>query len=344
MFRLKNNILFTFICLIFIGVTLFFVDLFFGSVNIPFNEIIEIITSGESEKSSWNIIILQSRLPKALTAVVCGAGLSVCGLIMQTLFKNPLAGPYILGVSSGAGLGVAVLLMGLSIFGLELTIIGSLGINVFAILGAFVVMSILIVAAYKLKDIMTVLILGVMLGSVCTAIIGVIQFFSNSYKLKQFILWSLGDLSSVSMQELAFLTPIVVIGIIITFFIAKNLNLYLLGENYAKTLGLNINNTRIIVVVITAILVGTITAYCGPIGFIGIVVPHISRLILNKYDHKILIPFSALIGINIMLLSDVISHLPGTDKILPINSVTALIGIPFIFWIIFNNKRISKGL
>jgi len=320
-------------------------DLFIGSIYIPLKSILNILTGNSSEKSSWELIILNSRLPKALAAILCGAALSVSGLKMQTLFRNPLAGPYILGISSGAGLGVAIFIMGLSFVGISTfnnPIISNYGIIIFSIIGSTSILLILLAAIKRLKDIMTVLILGIMIGSVTTAIISIIQYFGSDGQLKSFIMWTMGDLSSITLTQLQFLSPIIIIGITMSFTLSKKLNLYLLGESYAKSLGLNINKTRIYIIIITAVLAGCITAYCGPIGFIGIVVPHIARLISKTSDHKILIPLSILLGINILLISDVISQLPGSDKVLPINAITSLIGIPFIIWIIFKNKKISS--
>lgn len=329
-----------------IGIFFFFcLDLFLGSVNIPFNQVISILLGYTPEKESWRIIIIESRLPKAIAAMLCGCALSVSGLKMQTLFRNPLAGPYILGISSGAGLGVAIFIMGLSFLGISSTsfsMSANSGIIISSILGSFLVLIILLAIINRLKDIMTVLILGIMIGSVITAIIGIIQYFSVDTQLKSFIMWTMGDLSSITNNQLLLLTPIVMIGLFLSFLLSKNLNAYLLGEDYAKSLGVNIKRSRLIIIAITAILTGSITAYCGPIGFIGIVIPHLARLLTNSSDHRILIPIAALLGINVLLIADIISQLPGLDQTLPINSITSLIGIPFIIWIIFKNKKITN--
>ena len=329
-----------------IGAVLFFLlDLFLGSVKIPFKNIISIILGGIPEKESWSIIILESRLPKAIAAILCGAALSVSGLQMQTLFRNPLAGPYILGISSGAGLGVAIFIMGLSFLGVStssLVISANSGVIIASILGSFGVLAILLSIINRLKDIMTVLILGIMIGSVITAIIGIIQYFSQDTQLKSFIMWTMGDLSSITNNQLILLAPVVIVGLGLSFVVSKNLNAYLLGEEYATSLGVNIKQSRIIIILITSILTGSITAYCGPIGFIGIVIPHLARITSNSSDHKILIPLSILLGINVLLIADIISQLPGLEQSLPINSITSLIGIPFIIWIILKNKKITK--
>jgi iron complex transport system permease protein len=324
--------------------TLFFfiLDLILGSVNIPLKSIINIILGNTSEKESWRIIILESRLPRAIAAIICGGALSISGLQMQTLFRNPLAGPYILGISSGAGLGVAVFIMGLSFIGISGTVMLNYGIVFSSILGSLAVLAILLSIINKLKDIMTVLIIGIMIGSVITAIIGIIQSFSQDAQLKSFIMWTMGDLSSIRNEQLLLLGPIVIIGLFLSFLTSKNLNVYLLGEDYAKSLGVNIKRSRTIIIIITSILTGSVTAYCGPIGFVGIIIPHLSRMICNTSDHKILIPMSILLGVNVLLIADIISQLPGLDQNLPINSITSIIGIPFIIWIILKNKRISN--
>ncbi|MCO6500027.1 MAG: iron ABC transporter permease [Vicingus serpentipes] len=334
------------IVLLLIGIILFFgLDLLLGSVHIPFKEVIAILQGKSAEKESWEIIILKSRLPKAIAALLCGAALSVSGLQMQTLFRNPLAGPYILGISSGAGLGVALFIMGISAFGLSLStfhIIGSYGLIVFSIVGSVGVLLILLAIINRLKDVMTVLILGIMIGSVITAIIGILQYFSGNEQLKSFIVWSMGDLSSVTLSQSFILLFVVGIGLLMAFIISKKLNAYLLGEDYAKSLGVNIKSTRLIIVLTTAILAGSVTAFCGPIGFIGIIVPHMARMLSRSSDHRILTILSILIGVNIMLLADVIAQLPGSEQSLPINSITSLIGIPFIIWIIMKNKSIKN--
>jgi len=328
------------------GVFIFFcLDLFLGSVKIPFKQIISILFNQVAEKESWRIIIIESRFPKTIAAVLCGSALSVSGLKMQTLFRNPLAGPYILGISSGAGLGAAIFIMGLSFLGFSTfnhTISSHSGIIISSILGSFTVLIILLAIINRLKDIMTVLILGIMIGSIITAMIGIIQFFSSDTQLKSFIMWTMGDLSSITTNQLALLSPIVILGLIFSFILSKNLNAYLLGEEYAKSLGLNIKRSRLAIICITAILTGSITAYCGPIGFIGIVIPHLARLLSNSSDHRVLIPLSILLGINVLLIADIISQLPGSEKTLPINSITSLIGIPFIIWIILKNKKITS--
>lgn len=343
----QTNFIIFLLVLLVVGVILFVLDIFLGSVNIPIKSILNILIFNNTEKESWELIILHSRLPKAIAAILCGAALSVSGLKMQSLFKNPLAGPYILGISSGASLGVAIFIMGAGIFGISLSnfpLFSNYGLLLSSILGSSFVLLILLAAIIKIKDIMTVLILGIMIGSIVTAIVSIIQYFSPDTQLKSFILWTMGDLSSVSLDQLKFFAPTVLLGLLASFFISKKLNLYLLGEEYAKSLGLNVKQTQFLTIIITAVLAGSVTAYCGPIGFIGIVVPHFARLISKSSDHKKLIPLSILIGINVLLLADIISSVPGNDTILPINAITSFIGIPFIIWIIFKNKKMTNPL
>lgn len=345
MFKLlsKNNLLM--LILITSSVLLFLTDIFLGSVQIPFKSILNILTLSGSEKESWQIIILNNRLPKALAAVLCGAALSVSGLQMQTLFRNPLAGPYILGISSGAGLGVAIFVMGFSIFGISMAsypFLYNYGLVLFSFLGSLLVLLILLGAIYRLKDIMTVLILGIMLGSIITAFVGIIQYFSFDSQLKSFIMWTMGNLSGVSNQQILIITPILLLTLIWSFLVSKQLNLYLLGEDYAKTMGLNVKRFQLTIILITAILTGVVTAYCGPIGFIGIIVPHLARMLSKTSNHQLLTPLSVLLGINVLLFADIVSVLPNYETVLPINAISSFIGIPIIIWIIFKNKRITN--
>ncbi|HRP59259.1 MAG: iron ABC transporter permease [Flavobacteriales bacterium] len=345
MFKLlsKNNLLM--LILIVSSILLFLTDIFLGSVQIPFKSILNILTLSGSEKESWQIIVLNNRLPKALAAVLCGAALSVSGLQMQTLFRNPLAGPYILGISSGAGLGVAIFVMGFSIFGISMAsypFLYNYGLVLFSFLGSLLVLLILLGAIYRLKDIMTVLILGIMLGSIITAFVGIIQYFSFDSQLKSFIMWTMGNLSGVSNQQILIITPILLLTLIWSFLVSKQLNLYLLGEDYAKTMGLNVKKFQLTIILITAILTGVVTAYCGPIGFIGIIVPHLARMLSKTSNHQLLTPLSVILGINVLLFADIVSVLPNYETVLPINAISSFIGIPIIIWIIFKNKRITN--
>jgi iron complex transport system permease protein len=259
---------------------------------------------------------------------------------MQTLFRNPLAGPYLLGISSGAGLGVALLVMGAGVIGISLS--SQLSFNAAAIGGSLAMMTILFVVSFKVKDIMTLLIFGVMMGSIATAIIGLIQFFTSAFQLKSFIIWTLGSLSAVSYGELAFLSVVLVSSSLFMIAQYKGLNAILIGEDFAKMLGIKILSIRLSIIIVTGILAGLITAFCGPIGFVGIIIPHLARLVLKSNDHLLLIPVCLLLGANVLLLSDILAHLPADGTSLPINSITSIIGIPIILWIIFGNKNLSQ--
>ncbi len=315
-------------------------DVLLGSVDIPLDSFIDLI-KGESISPAHEIIIMESRIPKTLTAILCGAALSVSGLLLQGLFRNPLAGPYILGISSGAGLGVAILVMGAGIFGITVT--GILSFSVAAILGAFIILLILFLVSLKVKDVMTLLVLGVMLGAVATAIIGLIQYFTTDYQLKSFIIWSLGSLSGISYQELKLMGFVIALGVLMAFVYSKSLNAILLGESYARSIGISVSKSRLVIIVSSGILAGITTAFCGPIGFIGIVVPHLARMVFKSANHRLLIPASILIGACVLLFSDILSALPQNGLQFPINSVTAILGIPVIIWILFSKQKISSS-
>lgn len=315
-------------------------DVLSGSVSIPFAEF-KLWLSGGKTSDVFNFIVVQSRIPKALTAILCGAALSLAGLLMQTLFRNPLAGPYLLGISSGAGLGVAFLVMGAGFIGI--TVATGSAINLSAILGALLMMLVLLAVSFKIKDVMTLLIFGVMMGSIATAIIGLIQFFTSDFQLKSFIIWTLGSLSTVSYGELLILFISLILSAVYAFYSYKGLNAVLIGEDFAKMLGIKVLHIRLSIVLITGVLAGLTTAFCGPIGFVGIIIPHLSRLLLKSNDHLVLIPICLLLGANILLLSDIISHLPTNGTSLPINSITSIIGIPIILWILFGKKNLSQS-
>jgi iron complex transport system permease protein len=330
--------------LLFLLPVFFSLDLMLGSVSIPLTEIWNMILGGVADKKSWEIIIFDSRLPKALTAITCGVALSISGLQMQTLFRNPLAGPYILGISSGAGLGVAILTMGIQLFSIPVAYaLSSWMVMLFSVLGSSLVLLLIFWASLRLKDIMTVLILGVMIGAIISAIVSLLQYFGSDAQLKSFVVWTFGSLDAVSMSQVSWLTAVVVLTLIPVAYQAKSLNILLMGEAYARTMGVQVKTSRMLIILTTGVLAGSVTAFCGPIGFIGIVVPHVCRLVFNTSDHRFLIPLSAMVGALLMLISDIISHLPGSDYILPINAITAIIGIPLILWMIFTKKVISSS-
>jgi iron complex transport system permease protein len=315
---------------------LFAADLMVGSVELSLKDVWDSFF-GEEVKASK--ILYRFRLPKACAAVFTGVSLSVAGLQMQTIFRNPLADPYVLGVSSGAGLGVALFIMGASSFAV-MESLHNLGICAAALLGSSIVLIIMLFVSYRVKDVMSVLILGVMFGSGISAIISILQYFGDSSGVKTFVIWTMGSLGSVSSDKLLLMGCALLAGIIISICSVKSLNALLLGENYAKSTGVNIQRSRNLTFLGTSILTGTATAFCGPVGFIGIAVPHLTRMLFRQADHRVLVPGTMLIGSCIMLLCDIISQSVIKDVTLPINSITALLGIPVIIFVIAGyNKR-----
>lgn len=334
--RQKNLI---FIILVLILFFVFILDIFLGSVNIKISDVAGAFLNNTG--SEIDTIILKFRLPKAVTAMIVGIALSLSGLQMQTLFRNPMAGPYVLGVSSGASLGVAIIILGFSA-GIEPVSIHEIGnwiLVISAWIGAGVIMLLILFISSRIRDIMTILIIGIMLASGISAIVSIMQYFSNETMLKAYVIWTMGSIGNLSSGQLNVLIICISAGILLSIISIKMLNAMLLGESYAASIGLNIKISRIIIFICTSILAGSVTAFCGPVGFIGIAVPHIARNIFKTSDHKILVPGSILTGAIIMLFSDIVSQLPGSERILPINSVTALIGIPVVIWVILRNKR-----
>ena len=323
-----------FITLFFMLAMVFLVSIGLGSVAIPIDEIIAVLLGNNSSKSSWSTIILHFRLPKAITAMLVGSGLSIAGLLMQTLFKNPLAGPFLLGISSGASLGVAILILGAGIFGgvLTATSLSSWGLAIASSIGAALVLFAVLISANKVRNTMSILIIGLMFGTVTSAIISVFTFFSNADKIQQFVFWGFGSLGNLSWNEILVFFTIYLIAIINLIGIIKPLNSLLIGENYAKSLGINIKKNRNIILLITSLLTGVITAFAGQIAFIGLAVPHITKLVFKTSDHKILLPAVAILGAIILLVCDIVAQLPTSEFTLPINAVTSLIGAPVVIW------------
>lgn len=321
---------------------LFFVNISLGSVSIPIKEIFKTITGSLPSKESWETIILNFRLPKAITAILVGSGLSICGLLMQTLFRNPLAGPFVLGISSGASLGVALLILGSSIFGgfLLNASISNWSLPIAASLGAFLVLSAVIIAANKIRNTMSILIIGLMFGSLTSAVISVLAYFSEADQIQQYLFWSFGSLGNLSWNEIFVFAIIYTAGILGTLSVIKPLNSFLLGENYAKSLGINIKKSRNIILLITSLLTGVITAFSGPIAFLGLAVPHISRMIFTTSNHKVLIPAVAIFGAIILLICDSIAQLPTSEFTLPINAITSLFGAPVVIWLLVRKKNL----
>ena len=331
-----------FITLSFGLVMVLLVSISLGSVSIPLDEIIAVLLGNDSSKSSWATIILHFRLPKAITAMLVGSGLSIAGLLMQTLFKNPLAGPFVLGISSGASLGVAILILGAGIFGGVLTAISlsSWGLAIASSIGAALVLFAVLITANKVRNTMSILIIGLMFGTVTSAIISVFTFFSNADKIQQFVFWGFGSLGNLSWNEILVFFTIYLIAIINLIGIIKPLNSLLIGENYAKSLGINIKKNRNIILLITSLLTGVITAFAGPIAFIGLAVPHITKLVFKTSNHKILLPAVAILGAIILLVCDIVAQLPTSEFTLPINAVTTLIGAPVVIWLLVRKNKL----
>jgi len=328
-------------CLLFLVVCFLILDIFLGSVSIKASDVIKAIFTNAD--SNFETIILKFRLPKAITALTVGIALSLSGLQMQTVFRNPMAGPDVLGISSGASLGVAFVILGFSanISPDSLKGFGNWILVAASWAGAGAVMILIMFISSRIKDIMTILILGIMLSSGISAIVTIMQYFSNETMLKAYVIWTMGSLGNLTSSQLNVLLICVSVGVLLSLISAKILNALLLGENYAGSIGLNVRYARIVVFACTSILAGSVTAFCGPIGFIGIAVPHLARILFKTSDHKILIPGTILTGGAVMLASDIISQLPGSESVLPVNSVTSLIGVPVVIWVILRNRKYS---
>lgn len=333
----------TFFILMGVLLLIFTVNISLGSVTIPLKQLFLAFTNGEVEKESWKSIVLDYRLPKAITAIIVGSGLSISGLLMQTLFRNPLAGPYVLGISSGASLGVALLILGASFFGVTAAgyAFSSWGHAIAASLGAFLVLSAVMLAAVKVRNTMSILIIGLMFGSLTASVISVLAYFSSATQLQQYLFWSFGSLGNLSWNEILVLLIIFLIGMTFVIFIIKPLNSLLLGENYAKSMGVNVKRTRNITLISTSLLTGVITAFSGPIAFIGLAVPHLTKLLFSTSNHKILVPAVAISGAIIMLICDSIAQLPTSEYTLPINAITSLFGAPIIIWLLIRKRKIN---
>ena len=309
-----------FVLLSILVLVLFFADILIGSVSISLNEIIQVFTGQLPTDTPQSIIILQSRLPKALTAILAGCALPVAGLLMQTFFRNPVAGPDILGVSAGSSLLVALVMLTVGTW-FSMDVFSNVGIILAAIVGAMLVLFIILGVAARVRDSVTLLIFGLMFGMAISAVVGVLQYYSSQGALKLFIMWTFGSLSGVTWSQLYILAVIVIIGLLLAVTQIKALNLLLLGEQYATSLGLNIRKSKIFIILTTGLLTGAITAFCGPIAFIGIAVPHLARMIFKVNSHAIILPASVLLGICILLICDIIAQTPGNDGVLPINAI-----------------------
>ena len=321
----------------------FLLNLLLGSVPIPLRAICEMLLGSEEQPVVWQNILWKSRVPQALTALVAGAALSVSGLQMQTVFRNPLADPSVLGVSAGASLGVAfVVLLSGALGGVALSRLGYLGeiaLSVAAILGSLSVLALIVFISTKVKGNVTLLIIGVMIGYVANAIIGVLKFFSVEEDIRAYVIWGLGSFARVSGDQMLLFVTLMTLLIPLSFLLIKTMNLLLLGSNYARNLGLNIHRARLLVILSAGILVAIVTAYCGPIMFIGLAVPHLARTLFRSSDHRVLMPATVLIGSTLALACNLIARIPGFEGALPLNSVTALIGAPVVASVLFRKRK-----
>ncbi len=328
--------------LIIILIVLAFSGLMLGSVSIPAHEIFSILGGGEGLSTAHGHIIIDLRLPRVITAILAGAALSVSGMQMQTLFRNPLAGPFVLGISSGASLGVAFLILAGS--GLSLAFIYSGWAQAIAAAsGAVAVLLLTLTIALRIRDVMSLLIIGLMFGSLTGAIVSLLQFFSTGEEIQLFLMWTFGSLGGLDYSELKVLLMFVLAGLSMAFIMIKPLNAFLLGERYAESMGIPISRIRIVVILSTGLLAGAVTAFCGPIAFIGLAIPHFSRLFFRTSNHQILVPGCLLIGSIAMLLCDLLAQLPGSQYVLPINAVTSLIGSPVVIWLVLKRGNLSKS-
>ena len=320
----------------------FLVSISLGTVPIPLKDVIISLFGGEPLKSAWKFIVLEDRLPKAITAMLSGGGLAVSGLLMQTLFRNPLAGPFVLGLSSGASLGVALLILGTGIFGASFGgfLLGSWSLVIASAFGSFLVLLAVLSVTFKVKDTMTILIIGLMFGSVTAAVVSVLSYFSNAEQLQQFVFWSFGTLGNVSWDGILILVSCIVVGLLVSIYTIKALNALLLGENYAKSMGINLKLATFWIIIATSLLAGSITAFTGPIAFVGLAVPHLTRQYINSSNHRVLLPAVFMSGAVLMLICDTLAQLPFSELTLPINAITSLIGAPVVIWLLVRKRKL----
>jgi iron complex transport system permease protein len=338
----RNTILFTLLTLSLLLTLLLNISL--GSISIPIKDVFNSLTGGHSSKETWDYIIVNYRLPKAITAILVGTGLSISGLLMQTLFRNPLAGPDVLGLSSGASLGVAIVILGSSFLPSFLAsfLLSSYGIILASSLGSFLVLLAVLSVSQSLRNTMAILIVGLMFGSLTSALVGTLTYFSTAEQLQKFTFWSFGNLGNLSWSSIVILSGCTIIGLVLSILNIKPLNALLLGENYARSLGMNYKRTRLIIILATSILTGSITAFAGPIAFIGLAVPHIAKLVFQTSNHTILFWSTLLLGATIMLICDSISQLPGSDITMPINAITSIFGAPIVIWLLIRKRKLMN--
>lgn len=312
-----------------------------GSVAIPFNEILKNLFGTPMSNANWEYILHDYRIPKAFTSILVGSGLSVSGLLMQTLFRNPLAGPFVLGITSGASLGVALTILGSSAFGIAILSYSKWNVVIAASLGSFLVLLAVISVSSKIRDTMAILIIGLMFASITSSIVSVLSYFSSAEALQQYVFWGFGSLGNLSWNEVGILALLVLAGLILCVFLIKQLDSLLLGDNYAQSLGISLKKTRLLIILATSLLAGTITAFAGPVAFVGLAVPHLARIIFATSSHKILFPATLLLGAIVLLICDIIAQLPFTSFTLPINAITSLFGAPIIIWLLVRKRKLN---
>ena len=338
-----RNKIFFFLFMGFVLLALLFVNLIYGAVSIPVSEVIGILLGNESEHTAWQYIVLQSRIPQTVTALFAGASLAVSGLMLQTLFKNPLAGPSILGISDGANLGVALVML---FFGNTFRLFsvysfnGSLAIIVAAFTGSCLILGVIIYFSTKVTSPVMLLIIGIMVGYLVSSVIAILNYYSTADRVHGYVMWGMGNFSGVSGERLPFFILCSLTGLGMAIMLIKPLNALLLGELYASNLGVKVKRARILILFCTGLLTATVTAYCGPIAFIGLAVPHIARLMLGSSNHSILLPVTILTGACVALLCNMLTVLPGIEGILPVNAITPIVGAPVIIYVIINRKNI----
>ena len=333
----KRPYFFSFVLLFLALILAWVLNISLGSAAIPFKATLGALFGQEPENTAWQYIIYDYRLPKALTAILVGGGLSLSGLLMQTLFRNPLAGPFVLGISSGASLGAALLLMGASLLGG--LVFSDVSLVIVASLGSFLVLLVVMLVANRVRDTMTLLIIGLMFGSITSAIVSVLAYFSNAEQLQRFIFWSYGSVGNLSWSQNLILLAIIALGILISILSIKSLNAFLLGENYAQSLGVSTKKSRMAIIIATGLLAGSITAFAGPIAFVGLAVPHLTRQLFDTMEHKILLPAVFMYGAILMLLCDTLAQLPHSALVLPINAITSIVGAPVVIWLLIRKRK-----
>ena len=329
-------------------IVIFGFDLAIGSVSIPFDNLVTILVGGEPERPAWGQIVLIFRLPRALTAILAGSALSVSGLLMQTYFRNPLAGPFVLGINAGASLGVALVVLAVGSVASttlvsQLGLLGDIGVVVAACIGSGLVFGAVLVVSRRVQSSMTLLILGLMFGYAAGAVVSMLLYFSSAERIQAYLAWRFGSFGGVTWDQMKILAPVIVFGLLIAYFSAKPLNALLLGESYARSMGLTVKRAQFWMILSASVLAGATTAYCGPIGFLGVAVPHLCRGLFNTSDHRVLVPATLLMGASLALVADLISQMPGQQIVLPLNAVTALIGAPVVIWVILRRRDLRTS-